>query len=91
MPTSAPASRAFSSPSPSWIPLVTASEAVICPRRMAVQRSGINSSSGELSFNCDDISSSSRSMSGWMKRLNITRASAPASVRRWAMFANALK
>ena len=48
MPTSAPANRAFNSPAASWIPPVAASEASTRPCRMAIHRSGVSSSEGEL-------------------------------------------
>ena len=58
---------------------------------MAIQRSGTSSSKGVLSTSRGEVSSVSRSMSGWRKRLKSTSPSAPASTSRLAMLPMALK
>ena len=91
MPTSAPASSTLITSSGVCTPLVAASDCSKSDRRMAIQRSGSSSSSLLLSTRRGSTARVSRSMSGWRKRLNSTRPSAPVLTSRLAMLAIELK
>jgi len=85
MTTSAPASRYFTTSWVVWTPVVAASEAFTRPYSVEIQLRGSFASSGFDSSNPETTLSWLRSISGCRKRLNSTRASAPASSRRRAI------